>query len=363
MRVSDSLMPTDRTFLVTGAGGFIGGRIVEVLQTLELGTVRAGLRRWATGARVGRFPVQLVKCDVKHTDEVREALRGVTDVVHCAVGDRSTTVEGTRVLLSGALEAGVRRAVHISTVDVYGGPEGDVDETYPLTPSGQVYGDSKIEAEEVCQELASRGLPLAILRPTLVHGPFSTSWTIAFAQRLQARPWLVPEADAVGTCNLVYVDDLAGAVIAALDADTPPGEAFNINGPERPTWNQYFHALNDAMGLPQLVLGAPTRARLSAMAVQPLRKSAKFLLRHFEPQIMAAYQRSDVLRALMKRAERVIRTTPSPGDFAAYRRRTSYATGKAERMLGYCPRFSMADALPLAAAWLHDHGFVATASF
>ena len=257
----------------------------------------------------------------------------------------------------------MRRVVHISTIDVYGTPEGDVDETHPLRRTGKAYGDSKIEAEEVCQDLASRGLPLTILRPTLVHGPFSTSWTIGFAQRLQARPWLVAEADATGTCNLVYVDDLVGAIIAAFEAATSPGEAFNINGPDRPTWSQYFHALNDAMGLPPLVPGAPARTRLSALAVQPFRKSAKFLLRHFQPQIMLAYHRSDFVKVLMKRAERVIRTTPSPDEFGVYRRRISYATGKAERMLGYRPRFPMADALPLAVAWLREHGFVTTASF
>jgi nucleoside-diphosphate-sugar epimerase len=250
-------MSEQRTILVTGAGGFIGGRMVEAMHLLEAGTVRAALRRWATGARIGRLPIEMVKCDIRDPSQVREAMRGVTHVVHCAVGEHSSTVDGTRVLLEGAAEAGVQRVVHLSTVDVYGDADDTVDETHPLTVTGRAYGDSKIEAERVCQELASEGLPVTILRPTLVHGPFSATWTISYAQRLQRRPWLVPESDAQGVCNLVYVDDLVGAVLAAFDADAPPGEAFNINGPERPTWHEYFAGLNDAMGLPTLVTSTP----------------------------------------------------------------------------------------------------------
>jgi nucleoside-diphosphate-sugar epimerase len=239
--------------------------------------------------------------------------------------------------------------------------EGDIDETRPLTPTGQPYGDSKIEAEAVCRELAGRGLAVAILRPTLVHGPFSSTWTITFAQRLQARPWLVPAEVATGTCNLVYVDDLVGAVLAGLEAPIPPGEAFNVNGPERVTWNQYFHALNDAMGLPPLVPETVSRARLSALAVQPFRQTAKFLLRHFQPLIMGAYQRSELARTIMKRAEWLIRTTPAPAEFAAYGRRAWYVTAKAKRLLDYRPRFPLADTLALSAAWLRAHGFVTPA--
>lgn len=346
---------------VTGAGGFIGGRVVEVLHSLELAHVRAGLHRWSSGARIGRFPVEMVKCDVRNETDVIKALQGVTHVVHCAVGDRTTTVEGTRTLLEGALEAGVERVVHISTIAVYGTPEGEVDETHPAMPTGDDYGDMKLEAEQVCQELAGRGLPVTILRPTLVHGPFSATWTIAYAQRIQKRPWLVPEADARGTCNLLYVDDLVGAVMAALEADVAPGDVFNINGPERPSWNDYFHALNDAIGLPPLDPKSKGRARMSAIGMQPVRSAAKLALKHFESQIMGIYQRSELARSIMKRAEGKIRTTPVLGEFVEYSRRTSYSTAKAQRQLGYQPRFPMGMSIPLTASWLEHNGYMDTA--
>jgi 2-alkyl-3-oxoalkanoate reductase len=351
-------MSSQRTVLVTGAGGFMGGRIVEVMHQLGADRVRAGLRRWGSGARVGRLPVELVQVDIRDDDQLRRALDGVTHVVNCAVGEPSTTIDGTRKLLTAAHASGVTRVVHISTVDVYGRPEGEVDESRPLTITGRPYGDSKIEAERACQELAARGLPVTILRPTLVHGPFSATWTVAFAQRLLKRPWLIPEADSQGTCNLVYVDDLVSAVLAALSAETAPGDAFNVNGPERPTWHEYFTQLNDALGLPPLVETSPSGARLRSIAVQPLRKSAKFLYTRFQPQIMGVAQRSLLARNAMVRAERLVRTTPAPSEFAVYQRQTSFSTARAEEMLGYRPRFPMARALPLTAAWLRHHGYV-----
>lgn len=352
-------MSDRKTVFVTGAGGFIGGRIVEVLEHLDLADVRPGLRRWSSGARIGRYPLEMVKCDIRKQDDVRAALEGVTHIVHCAVGDRETTVEGTRVLLEGALEAGVERVVHISTIAVYGSPEGEIDETHSTDASDSEYAAMKLEAERVCQEMVARGLPVTILRPTLVHGPFSETWTIAYAQRLQASSWLVPESDAQGTCNLVYVDDLVGAVIAALDADVESGEAFNINGPDRPTWNEYFHALNDGMGLEPLVPESKSRARVSAMAMQPVRMLAKFALKHFESQIMEVYQKSEFARSIMKKAEGKIRTTPVLGEFAEYSRDVEYSTEKARAQLGYEPQFPISEAIPLTAAWLKHHGFVA----
>ena len=49
--------------LITGAGGFIGGRIAEVLHCSDRFSVRAGIRRWSTAARIARFPMEIVMAD------------------------------------------------------------------------------------------------------------------------------------------------------------------------------------------------------------------------------------------------------------------------------------------------------------
>jgi len=349
--------------LVTGAGGFIGARLVEVLHCSGGWQVVAGVRRWSTAARVARFGVELTQCDIRNPEQVARALSGVTHLVHCAVTgeDRGTIVEGTRVLMEGALRAGVKKVVHLSTVDVYGRPEGEVLEERPFALTGRVYGDSKIEAEQAVLGLAARGLPVTMLRPTLVHGPFGATFTLAYAQRLQARPWLVPQAAAQGTCNLVYVDDLVGAILAALATRTAPGDAFNINGPERPTWDDYFQALNRALELPPLQYAQPGKARLTQKVMEPVRFAAKATLKRLKPQIMALYQRSELARSFMKAAEARVRNTPNANELEALGRRVSFSSAKAERVLGYRPRFPMSEALPLTAAWLRASGFVLAA--
>lgn len=351
-------MPDNRTILVTGGGGFIGGRMVEVMHSTGFGDVRAGVRRWASGARIGRLPVDLVHCDIMDRASLDEALAGVTHVVHCAVGDRDTTVNGTKNVLEAAKAAGVERVVHLSTVDVYGTPEGSVAEDRKLAPTGKPYGDMKLEAEQVCVDMASKGVHVTMLRPSLVHGPFSATWTMAYAERLQRRPWLVADEDAQGTCNLVYVDDLVGAVMAAFTADIPGGEAFNINGPDRATWAEYFRALNGCMGLPDLDVSTKTGARATAGAVQPLRQTAKFLIKHFEAPIKGLAQSSPMAREAMVKAEKMLKTTPAPTEFAVYSRKVSYESDKAQSMLGWEPKFPLSEAMPLTGAWLKHHHFV-----
>ena len=352
-------MRAESKVLVTGAAGFVGGRVCEILHATGRATVRAGVRRWASAARVGRLPIEIVPCDVRDAEQVRRALEGVQAVVHCAVGDRDVTIEGTERLLEAAARARVERFVHISTIAVYGEQEGELDETAPLQETGRPYGDSKIAAEALCRSYAASGGHLTILRPSIVYGPFSQSWTIEFATRLQSRPWPLPPEYCNGICNLVYVDDVVGAILRALEADHARGEAYNVNGSERPTWNDYFHALNNAMGLPPLVAQTAAVSRAMAAVMQPVRTSAKYVLKRFQPQIMAVYHRSSAAKSIMRRAESAIRQTPTTAEFRLYTRTASFPTTKAERDLQYRPRFAMASGIEYSVAWLQRHGYMA----
>ena len=350
-------MGSQRTILVTGAGGFIGGRMVEILHRLDDTEVRAGVRRWSSAARIGRFPVDIVHCDIMQPDSLAKALDGVDAIVHCAVGDREVTVRGTENLLEAAHRANVQRFVHISTIDVYGEGDGVFDEDRPLTYTERDYGDSKIDAEKACTRYIEKGLPVVMLRPTLVYGPFSASWTVEWAERLQSPPWLLSEEDCRGTCNLLYVDDLVAAVRLALERDEAVGQAFNISGPEQPSWNEYLAALNAALRLPPLRPQSTTTSHLSARLMAPVRTSAKFLLAHCGDAIKALYDRYAIAKAVMRFAERTIKKTPSMGEFGLLGRTATFPTTKAETRLGYAPKFSMADGITLSVAWLRHHGY------
>jgi nucleoside-diphosphate-sugar epimerase len=344
--------------LVTGAGGFVGGRIVEILHEIGPGSVRAGVRRWSSAARVGRLPVEIVACDVRSVASVRSAMNGVTAVVHCAHGDEATNVEGTRIVLDEARRTGVDRVVHMSTVAVHGRVEGAVDVSSPLLPGNDPYARSKVRTEELCADYGSEGRAIVVLRPTIVYGPYSNLWTVEFAQRLSAGEWFLPDKYTQGICNLVYVDDMVKAVLNSLDDDNAVGETFIINGSERPTWSEYFHALNDALGLPPLQPASAMRSRLKAGLMLPVRKSAKLVLKKFQPLVLRIYQRSNAAKFVMRRAEAAIRNSPTPAEFDLYSRRVSYDESKAREKLGFRPMFSMRDGVALSVAWLRDQRYV-----
>jgi nucleoside-diphosphate-sugar epimerase len=353
-------MPAERRVLVTGAGGFIGGRVVEVLHQLGA-DVRAGVRRWASGARIGRLPIDLVACDLDDPRQLDEACAGVDAIVHCAVNLQPIpdAERQLRHLLDAATRHGVCRFVHLSTMEVYGEPEGDIDETRTCTPeqAHSHYARLKIRLEDVCREYLGRGLPVVVLRPTIVYGPFSESWTVEIAQRLLTSTWSLSSADTQGTCNLVYIDDLMAAIVSALEVPGAVGEVFNINGPERLTWDDYFQAMSRALGIGQLRRRGALAARTGAWLTLPVRKSAKFVLQRYQAQIMGLYQRSPLARKLMRRAERFLRQVPTPQEFRLCSRKAFYVSDKAARLLGYQPRFDTERGVGSSVAWLKHEGY------
>lgn len=342
--------------LVTGGGGFIGTRIVEALHDRGV-EVRAGIRSWKSAARVGRLPVEIVPCDVMDPGQLASAMSDVSHVVHCARGNERVNVEGTRNVLSTALSHGVERVVHLSTVSVYGPAQGSVDEETPISITGAEYGDSKIEAERLCASYQAQGLSTVILRPTIVYGPFSANWTIEFAQRLRGR-WQLPREHCEGICNLVYVDDLVQAVLLSLQHPQADGQTFVVNGPDRPTWWEYFDALSTALMGRRLEGPARRSAELAAAFMTPVKRGAKFALAHFENEIMALYQRSDVAKRAMRGLETRVRSAPSRAEFDLYGRRVDYSGAKAERLLGYRPRYDLRQGVRVSAEWLRHHRYV-----
>jgi nucleoside-diphosphate-sugar epimerase len=344
--------------LITGAAGFIGGRVTEAFHESGFATVRAGVRQLPVPPRIDRLPVEVVPCDMMDTAQLSRALEATDAVVHCARGPGEVTVRGTSNILEASLRAGVGRFVHLSTIDVYGDATGLVDEATPVRLSGAEYGDSKIESEEACWSYLERGLPVSILRPTIVYGPFSASWTIEFARRLQVRPWPFPPEVCHGTCNLLYVDDLVAAIRLALTESPAVGEAFNINGPERPTWHEYFSALNAAMGLPPIEASASTSSWISAWAIKPVRRIARFGLQHFGDQITALAERPDWVGRALSAAETRIRKAPTTGEFELYSRHVSFPIDKARRLLGYAPIMNMDRGIELSVEWLLRNGYI-----
>jgi len=346
------------TVLVTGAGGFVGGRVVERFHLDGLAKVRAAVHRWSSAARIGRFPVDIVKLDIMDKDSLTRAMKDSDFVIHCAYGDKRVNEKGTENVLQAALEVGVRRLVHFSTVEVYGDVSGHVDESMPMVYSGNAYADSKINAEKLCAAYQEKGLSVVVLRPALIYGPFSKLWTIRIAECLLSGRWgKINHVD--GFCNPVYVDDVVSAITLALDCEAADGQAFNITSLERLTWNQYFERFNDALGLPSLkqktLIGFYTRASL----MTPLRLTAKRAMTTHSDIIMKTCARWSPMKSAAKKAEALIRTSPSIQQLKLYNRKAVYSIERAREILGYSPAFDLGRGLRLTAAWLKHHGYLA----
>lgn len=246
--------------LVTGATGFIGGRVAELLSLRDGWQVRALVRQPGSASRLARLPVEMVLGDLGQPNELARAVAGCDAVVHCAIGTAygnrkeifEVTVEGSRRLAAAARAAGVRRFVHVSTMAVHGkDATGVLDESSPLhPPRGDDYAESKVEAERVVERAARAGLPAVTLRLANVFGPFGTTLTTRPIQHLLNGTLAIVGGDRK-PCNMVYVDNVAAAVTKALTA--PPegvvGETFAISDGERLTWLDFFSRFASALGV------------------------------------------------------------------------------------------------------------------
>jgi UDP-glucose 4-epimerase len=345
------------TILVTGAGGFVGGTLVEALHFAGGYHVHAGIARWSSAPRIARLPATLTQCDVLKPDELTKAFTGMDYVIHCAAGeDPSIIIDGTKNILRAAARAGVRRVVHISSVAVYGEATGEIgEETEPPPGTLSAYGAAKAVAEALCKD-AGRYLDVVVMRPSLIYGPFSARWTMLYALRLKSGRWKQLGALGEGKCNLVHVHDVARYAISAVRQDGVVGEIFNINGPEVVTWNDYLERFNYQLGMPAMPSQTTGRTRVAVGAMRPIRTIGKYALKRHAPQLLWLSHRSDGLKRLMQQVELMLKCTPNQDELTLFRLDAHYLTGKAERAFGFRPRIGVDEGLAMSVAWLNHMG-------
>jgi len=177
------MLKTETRVLVTGASGFIGANLVQRLAR-EGYPVRVLLRKTAHHPFLATAPVERVDGDITDIGSVQTALAGCRYVFHAAAhisfnrSDRPrlyrTNVEGTRIILEGALRSGIRRFIHVSACAVFGSldkKDAVLDETSPAAVSeDNVYAYSKRLAEEEVMRSCDQGLDCVIANPCTVYG-------------------------------------------------------------------------------------------------------------------------------------------------------------------------------------------------
>jgi nucleoside-diphosphate-sugar epimerase len=240
---------TREKFLITGATGFIGGRICERLVQAGATQVRALVHSPHHAARIARLPVELCRGSLLEPASLAAAVRDASVVIHCGLGQARGIYKGTENLLRAAEYANVRKYLHMSTAAVYGEtpPPGCENETAPVRRTGDAYCDNKAKAERVALRYARRGLPVVILRPSIVYGPYSAWNTRLVAELREDKTVLIDGGK--GACNTTYVDNLVDAIFLGLENEKANGQTFFITDGEPVTWGDFIRAHARMMGL------------------------------------------------------------------------------------------------------------------
>ncbi len=270
--------------------------------------------------------VEELRGDVRDPQRARELVEGADVIVHAAAAlpiqasrdvIGSANVEGTATVLAAAREAGVGRVILISSTAVYGVPKvHPIREDAPLVGVGY-YGKSKIEAERVCLDFVRRGLDAVIVRPKTFIGPERLGvFEILFDWIHDGRRIYVL-GNGSNRYQLLAVEDLVDAILLAARAEDVAGEAINVGAKDFGTVRSDLQALIDH---------ARSSSRLTPVPARP----AEVVLRALE------------LARLSPLAEWHYRTA----------HKDSYVdVSKAERLLGWQPRFPNSEALIRTYDW------------
>lgn len=234
--------------LVTGATGFIGQRLAEVLATQEKAMVMGAGRNLLKAENLKAFGIELISLDLTDANEMNKALSGVSYVFHCAGalgGDaedaKRINEDATEQVIKSSAKAGVKRVVHVSTVGVYDMKDTDeVGEDTPLAlnrPSN--YPRTKARGEQKAFELGQKnGVDVVSIRPSMVYGPGDGVWTTMMYQNVsKGNPVFL--GDGSYNFNPVYLDDVVDAMIKAATSPAVAGEAFNVSSGIT-TWKNFM---------------------------------------------------------------------------------------------------------------------------
>lgn len=314
--------------LVTGGSGFLGINLIRHL--LETGGRDIVSLDIAPFDHPEKNRITVIRGDIRDGEAVAEAARGARVIVHCAAAlplySRrdiiSTDIGGTRNLLEAALKNGAERFVHISSTAVYGVPKRHpIYEDDPLRGVGP-YGRAKIAAEKLCESFRTRGLCVAVLRPKSFVGPERLGvFALLYGWALEGRGFPLIGSGA-NRYQLLDVDDLCRAIRLCMTVERRlANDTYNIGAREFATMREDFQTVLDRAGHGKRVTGFPAWLAVPAL-----------------------------------RLLEILRLSPLYGWVYRTAGKDSFVSvEKAERQLGFVPRYANREALIRNFEWYRDN--------
>ena len=326
------------TPLVTGASGFIGGRLCADLARHGI-KVRALVRQSSRTQALQDLNIDIVEGDILDRRSLERATQGCDTVFHFAAVFRkevprrqiwATNVEGIENLLSASTASGVRRFLHCSSTSVYGlSPQTPTTEQSPVVPiPGDLYQESKLEAEARVRSYARAArIATTIFRTTGVYGPGDLRFLKLFKSIARRRFVMIGRGEV--PFSMIHIDDLIDGVKRCAT------ESIALN-------NDYLLTGNNPISLNET---AAVIAR--AAAVPPPR---------WHVPVMPLYY----LGFLMESILRPLHISPP-----LFRRRVNFFrisrgfdNSKAKRELGFDPKVSLTEGAHETLAWYRANGLL-----
>lgn len=313
--------------LITGGAGFLGINLTRYLLAQGHEVISYD---FADFDYPEKNQITVITKDIRDKADLDTAMPGVDIVVHCAAAlplyskedIYSTDVDGTRNVLTSAFEHGVQRVIHISSTAVYGIPD-----HHPLYENDQLigvgaYGEAKILAEQECEKFRSQGKCVSIIRPKSFVGPerlgvFALFYDWAYTGH---------NFPMIGMGNnryqLLDVEDLCEAIYLCITKDkSVANDTYNIGAKEYTTMKEDYQAVLDQAGYGKKILGFPASPMIWTLRILEAL--------HISPLYKWVYE------------------TASVDSFVSIE--------KAEKQLGYSPKYSNKQALLRNYAWYIQH--------
>jgi NAD dependent epimerase/dehydratase len=276
--------------LVTGADGFIGSHLVELLvrEGLEVKALSQynSFNHWGWLEDIDCLSsVEVLNGDVRDPHYCKHITKGVDAVFHLAaliaipysyVAPDSyvdTNVKGTLNICQAALDNGVQRVIHTSTSEVYGTARYvPIDEKHPLQPQSP-YSASKIGADAMAMSFHNAfNLPLTVARPFNTYGPRQSARAVipTIISQIASGMRQIKLGDVTPTRDFNYVTDTCRGFLALARSDKAVGEVVNIG-------SNYEISVGDTLELIRELMDSDVEFMFDAQRARP-EKSEVFRL-------------------------------------------------------------------------------------